>query len=136
MDLQNAMLISSQGMRAQGTRMKVISENMANSQVVGNTPDEDPYQRQIVTFKTQLDRATGARVVQVNRVIKDDSEFPLEYSPSHPGANADGYIRKPNVNSLVEVMDMREAQRSYEANINMVELSRGMLMKTIDMLRN
>ncbi len=135
MDLTDAMLISAQGMRAQGGRMKVISENVANANTAANTPEELPYQRQIVTFKTELDRATGVETVAVDKIVMDQSDFRLKLQPGHPGADENGYIRLPNVNMLVETMDMREAQRSYEANLNMIELSRSMVMRTVDMLR-
>ncbi len=135
-DLNNAMMISAKGMKAQGTRMRIISENVANSGTISNVPGEDPYQRQVVTFKTQLDKATGADVVQVDKVIKDETEFPVKYMPGHPGADENGYVRTPNVNVLLETVDMQEAQRSYEANLNMVEMSRSMVLRTIDMLRD
>ena len=136
MDLERAMFVSSNGMKAQGTRMRVISENIANAGVVSNLPDEDPYRRQVVTFKTEMDRQNDVAVVQVNNIDEVKGEFPLRYEPNHPGADENGYIRTPNVNSLIESMDMREAQRSYEANIGMLEMSRSMMMKTVDLLRN
>ena len=135
MDLQNAMMVSAMGMKAQGTRMKVVAENVANADTAANVPGELPYQRQIVTFKSEVDRAKGAEMVEVDDVVLDDSEFRMKYMPGHPGANAEGYVTLPNVNMLIETMDMREAQRSYEANLNMIELSRGMVMRTVDMLR-
>lgn len=135
MDLSNAMLLSAMGMKAQGTRMRVISENVANAGTAANLPGENPYQRQVVTFKNEMDRASGEDIVRVNDVIKDQTEFPVKYMPGHPGADENGYVRMPNVNILVETMDMREAQRSYEANLNMIELSRSMVMRTVDMLR-
>lgn len=135
MDLTNAMMIAAAGMRAQGTRMRVIAENVANADSVANVPGEQPYQRQIVTFESELDRARGVEIVQTGDVILDEAEFPLRYMPGHPGADEDGYVRAPNVNALVETMDLREAQRSYEANVNMVEISRSMIARTIELLR-
>lgn len=134
MELLNAMGISASGMKAQSMRMRVISENMANSETTGMTPGSDPYRRKTVSFKSELDRANGVDKVAVNRIDRDQSDFKLKYDPSHPAANEDGYVKLPNVNSLIETMDMREANRSYEANLSSIELSRNMLMKTINML--
>ncbi len=135
MDLLKAIEMASEGMRAQGTRMKVISENMANAETTGKSPNDLPYQRQLVTFKNVLDRASKTRHVKVDQVTKDKSDFILKYDPAHPAADAKGYVKTPNVNTLVEMMDMREAQRSYEANLGVIEMSRDMLMRTVDMLR-
>ena len=135
MDLLKAMEMAAEGMRSQGTRMKVISENMANAETTGKNANEQPYQRQLVTFKNVLDRASGTRHVKVDEISKDRSDFVMKYDPSHPAANAKGYVKMPNVNPLVEMMDMREAQRSYEANLGVIEMTRDMLMRTIDMLR-
>lgn len=135
MDLLKAIEMASEGMRAQGTRMKVISENLANAETTGKNANELPYQRQLVTFKNVLDRTTKTRHVKVDEVTKDRSDFILKYDPAHPAADARGYVKMPNVNTLVEMMDMREAQRSYEANLGVIEMSRDMLMRTIDMLR-
>lgn len=136
MELFNAMTISASGMKAQGTRMRVISENIANSESTTNSPDQDPYRRKTVSFKADLDRAQGIEKVKVNRIAQDNSDFRLKYDPAHPAADESGYIKLPNVNSLIETMDMREANRSYEANLSAIELSRGMLTRTIDMLRS
>ncbi|MBN8521075.1 MAG: flagellar basal body rod protein FlgC [Alphaproteobacteria bacterium] len=131
-----AMTTSAYGMRAQGERTRVISENIANANTAANTPDSEPYNRKIITFKNEMDRQQGQRLVKVDD-IRDDKEkdFPLKYMPDHPGANAEGYVKMPNVNSLIELTDMREAQRSYEANLGMMEQSRTMAQRTIDMLR-
>lgn len=124
-DLFEAMTISSYGMRAQGTRMRVISENMANANTAAPTPEEDPYTRKVVTFKNELDREIGVNKVQVDKVEQETKEpYPLKFMPDHPGANEQGYVRLPNVNPLIEAMDMREAQRTYEANLGMIEQSR------------
>lgn len=135
MDLVQAMALAAKGMKAQGARMKVISENLANAGTTGKTSKDAPYQRQIVTFKNELDRGTGFREVEVDRIQLDNSPFVTKYDPSHPAANAEGYVKMPNVNPLLEMMDMREAQRSYEANLGVIELARSMLMRTIDLLR-
>ena len=136
MDLVQAMAMAAKGMKAQGQRMKVISENLANAETTGKTSKENPYQRQIVTFKNTLDRSTGSRQVEVDSIKLDGSDFITKYDPSHPAANAEGYVKMPNVNTLIEMMDMREAQRSYEANLGVIELARSMLMRTIDLLRS
>lgn len=136
MDLVKSMHVSSSGMRAQGLRLRVISENLANADSLGTKPGEAPYRRRVVSFKNQLDRALGVETVKIDRVRLDRSEFTKRYDPKHPAADADGYIKTPNVNSLIELMDMREAQRSYEANLNMIEVSRSMVKNTIDLLRN
>ncbi|MAU42088.1 MAG: flagellar basal body rod protein FlgC [Kordiimonas sp.] len=135
MDLSKAMMISAAGMKAQSTRMRVISENLANQNSVANTPDGDPYRRKVVSFKNELDREAGVYRVQVNKVSFDQAKFGLRYEPGHPAADENGYIQTPNVNGLVEAMDMKEAQRSYEANLNSIEVTKTMMMRTIDMLR-
>lgn len=135
-ELLNSMSISASGMRVQGTRLRVISENIANSDTTGSAPGSDPYSRQQITFKNQLDRSLGVKRVGVEKISVDkDKPFPLEYNPDHPAANEEGYVKMPNVNRLVEMMDMKEAQRSYEANLGMIEQARGMVMRTIDLLR-
>jgi flagellar basal-body rod protein FlgC len=127
--------ISASGLKAQGTRMRVISENIANADSEASGPGVDPYRRKIITFKNHLDRQSGAQVVNVNKISFDKTDFEMRYDPSHPSADADGYIRMPNVKPLIELMDMREAQRTYEANLNVIEASRNMLLRTIDLLR-
>lgn len=136
MELKNAMKISASGMRAQGERLKVIAENLANAESLAKTPGGDPYRRKVVSFKSELDRATGANVVQAQKPKTDRSDFELKYDPGHPSANADGYVKMPNVKTIIEMADMREAQRSYEANLNVVDSAKQMLNRTIDLLRN
>lgn len=136
MDLVKAMALAAQGMKAQGVRMKVISENLANADTTPSAAGQDPYRRQIVTFKNEMDRSEGVRHVSVDRIENDKSDFLIKYDPSHPAADEQGYIRTPNVNSLIEMMDMREAQRSYEANLGVIEMSRAMLMRMVDLLRS
>ena len=135
MDLIKAIVISSSGLRAQGERMRTIAENLANASSLGQKPGDLPYRRKILTFRNQLDRALGVNLVEVARRTLDRSEFSKELNPSHPAADADGYVLQPNVNGLVEFMDMREAQRSYEANLNVIENAKTMLMRTIDIMR-
>lgn len=135
MNLKDAMQISAAGMRAQGQRLRVISENLANADSTAQTPGGEPYRRKIMTFKNVLDRSINADMVRVNKIMPDAKDFELKYDPSHPAANAEGYVLRPNVNSLVEVSDMREAQRSYEANLSVIETSKAMLSRTIGLLR-
>ncbi len=127
--------IAVSGMKAQSDRLRIISENMANAESVGIRPGEDPYRRQVVTFKNYIDKSTGAEMVKVNKVVEDQSPFELKYAPNHPAANAEGYVAMPNVNPLVEMMDMKEAQRSYEANLTMVQTARDMNSKVLDILK-
>lgn len=134
-DMNNALNVAASGLRAQTARMKVIAENIANSTSTGTNPGENPYQRKIATFGQALDRETGAPQVKMTGVKRDTSEFKLRYDPAHPAADASGYVKMPNVNTLLEAMDMREAQRAYEANLNVVESARSMMSKTIDLLR-
>ncbi|MEX2311109.1 MAG: flagellar basal body rod protein FlgC [Rhodospirillales bacterium] len=134
-DLLKTFQISSSGMRAQGTRLRVISENIANADSLPQDPNGKPYRRKTVSFRNELDRAVGLETVRVNKIRPDMSEFGKRYEPSHPAADADGYVLTPNVNRLVEMTDMREAQRSYEANLNVIKSSKSMLMSTIDILR-
>ena len=135
MDLVKAMEAAAQGMKAQGTRMKIISENMANAETTGKTAADAPYQRQIVTFKNILNKQDDQKEVDVDKIVKDASPFVMKYDPSHPAADSKGYVKMPNVNPMLEMMDMREAQRSYEANLGVIEMARAMLMHTIDLLR-
>ncbi len=136
MDLIKALKISAAGMKAQGVRLRVIAENMANAESGAAEPGGEPYRRKVVTFKNVLDRTFGARKVEINKITVDRSDFKKNYDPTHPGADADGYVLTPNVNTMVEMMDMREAQRSYSANLSVIEASKTMLMRTVDILRN
>jgi flagellar basal-body rod protein FlgC len=132
---QNTLQIAASGLRAQSARMRIIAENLANAESTARTPEEDPYRRRVPVFRAELDRATGANMVRMGDARFDDSEFRLSYEPGHPAADAEGYVRYPNVSSLIELMDMREAQRSYEANMNMIEGARRMMERTLDLLR-
>ncbi len=135
-DMVDAMMISANGMRAQGTRIRVITENVANADTTGLTPGADPYARQTISFKNELDRKLDLRLVKVDDIdIDRNSPFNLKYDPSHPAANAEGYVKTPNVNTMLEMMDIREAQRSYEANLGLIEQTRAMISRTIDLLR-
>ena len=127
--------IAAAGLRAQSARMRIIAENVANAESTGQTPDADPYRRQIPVFEAELNREVNGRMVRMSDVRADQSEFRLVYEPGHPAANDEGYVKYPNVSSLIELMDMRDAQRSYEANLTMVEGTRRMLERTLDLLR-
>ena len=135
MDLEKALRISAAGMSAQSTRLRVVAENLANRDSTGEAAGADPYRRRTVSFANRLDRELGARNVSVSRIGQAAGEFPRHYDPNHPAADADGYVKTPNVDSLIEVMDMREAQRSYSANLSVLETTRGMLTRTIEALR-
>ena len=135
MDISQALTISARGMEAQTERLRVIAENLANQDSTGSSPGATPYRRRVVTFENTLDAATGTPTVHVKQVTEDPTPFPLKYDPSHPAADAAGYVRMPNVNSFVEMMDMREAERSYSANLNVMQASRTMLNRAIDLLR-
>ncbi len=135
MDLMESLMISAAGMRVQGERLRVISENVANVDSVSEVPGGDPYRRKTITFQNTLDRELGTSLVKVKKVGLDPSEFTRKYDPSNPAADKAGYVKLPNVNALIEMNDMREAQRSYEANLKVIEVSRGMLQRTIDLLR-
>ena len=134
-DLISSFRISAAGMKAQGTRLRVISQNIANADSLPVEPGQKPYQRKLITFKNEVNRQLGVNLVEVNRISKDRSDFIKRYEPSHPAADKDGYVLAPNVNKLVEMMDMREAQRSYEANLSAIRTSRSMLNKTLELLR-
>ena len=126
--------IAVSGMKAQAERLRVISENMANADSVGIRPGEDPYRRRVVTFKNYVDEETGAQLVKVDKVLQAQSPFQMKYMPNHPAANAEGYVAMPNVNPLVEMMDMKEAQRSYDANLSMMQTARDMNSRILDVL--
>jgi len=135
MDLSKTLHIASAGMKAQGDRMRVISENLANSNSLARTPEGDPYRRQIVTFENVMNDEVGVNQVQVDEVVKDQSDFGQTYKPGHPAANEQGYVKTPNVKSLVEMADMRETQRSYQANLKVIESSRQMMQGLISLMR-
>ncbi len=135
MDLTKALTISARGMDAQSTRLRVIAENLANQDTTGDTPGADPYRRKTVTFQQKMDASIGTETVGIKNIGTDKAEFPKRYDPSHPAADAQGYVHTPNVNSFVEVMDMREAQRSFSANLNVMEVTRSMLTRAVDLLK-
>jgi flagellar basal-body rod protein FlgC len=134
-DLESAMAIAASGMRAQGFRLKVVAQNIANASSTTDRTGGEPYRRKIVTFANVLDRELDAKLVEVKNIKEDPSQFSLVYDPNHPSANDKGFVEMPNVNALVEMMDMRQAQRSYEANLNMIESSKQLISRTIGLLR-
>ena len=135
MDFLKTISVAASGLRAQSGRMRVIAENLANADSTAKTPGGDPYRRKVPTFNNTFNRELDAHVVELGRIRTDQSEFRTRFDPSHPAADAKGEVKLPNVSSLVEQMDMREAQRSYEANLNLVSATRRMISRTIEILR-
>jgi flagellar basal-body rod protein FlgC len=135
MDLQKAMMTSAAGLRAQSIRMRVISENIANSDSIASSPGADPYRRKLVTFKSELDRELGLERVKAEDIKFDKSSFGQKYDPGNPAADAAGYVKTTNVNGLIEAMDMQQAQRTYQSNLNALEGSRRMATLTLELLR-
>ena len=135
MDLNASMVIAASGMRAQSNRMRVIAENIANANSTASTPNGDPYRRKVATVKSDFDRDLGATLVEPGKPVEDNSEFRSQYDPGNPAADKQGYVKLPNVNPLIEVMDMKEAQRSYEADLNVMEATKSMLARTVDLLK-
>lgn len=135
MDFMKSLHIAASGLRAQMGRMRVITENIANVDSVATSAGGDPYRRRIVTFSSELDRSLGADVVKIGPVATDKSDFLVRHEPGNPAADAQGNVKYPNINTLVEMTDLRDAQRSYEANLNVITATRKMLQLTIDMLK-
>ncbi|MBS3650329.1 flagellar basal body rod protein FlgC [Pseudaminobacter sp. 19-2017] len=133
--LSTALKIAASGLAAQSDRLRVVSENLANAQSTGNTPGADPYRRKTITFAAEVDRATGGTMVDVMKIDRDNSDFPVEFMPGHEAADANGYVKVPNVNALIEMADMTEANRSYEANLQVVKQARDLISMTIDLMR-
>ena len=135
MDFLKSLTIAASGLKAQSGRMRIIAENIANADSAPSAVGAEPYRRKIPTFTQQVDRETGATLVETGRVRRDSSPFRVKHDPGNPAANAKGDVSLPNVNGLIENMDMREAQRSYEANLNMVTATRRMVAKTLEILK-
>ena len=134
-DIYSTMAISARGMMVQGIRSRVIAENIANANTAAPNADATPYTRKIVTFKNAMDREAGVNLVGIGDIVKDKpAAYPTKFMPNHPAADLKGYVRMPNVNTLIEMNDMREAQRSYEANLGMIENTRNMMRQTISLL--
>lgn len=132
----SSMKIAASGLEAQSNRLRIVSENVANARSTGKTAGSDPYQRKTVTFESEIDRLTGASLVKVADYGRDKTAFTMESDPGNPAADANGYVKMPNVNMLVEMADMREANRSYEANLQVIKQSRELINLTIDLLRS
>ena len=135
MDLLKSMSISASGMDVQTTRLRVIAENLANQDTTGSTPGAEAYRRKTISFESRMNTKLGVETVKVKEIGKDNSALPTRYEPANPAADASGYVKTPNVNSFIEVMDMREAQRSYQANLSVMQATRTMLNHTIELLR-
>ncbi|MBI1328801.1 MAG: flagellar basal body rod protein FlgC [Alphaproteobacteria bacterium] len=135
MDLATSMAIAASGLRAQTKRMRTIAENIANANSTSATPGGDPYRRKIATMKADFDRELGATMVQTGKPLDDQAPFRTQYDPGNPAADSQGYVKLSNVNPLVEIMDMREAQRSYQADLTVMEATKSMLARTVDLLR-
>jgi flagellar basal-body rod protein FlgC len=134
-ELTGAMSISAAGMDAQAMRLRVVAQNLANQDTTSANPGADPYRRKTISFEAVMDQSIGAQTVKVKDVGTDPSQFPEKYDPANPAADKDGYVKTPNVNSFTEIMDMREAERSYSANLSVMQASRNMANKTIDILK-
>lgn len=134
-DLKDSMAISASGMRAQSDRLRIVSQNIANAESTSTVPGGDPYRRKTIYFKNKKDPETGLETVKVYKYGEDKSPYLLRYEPGHPAANAEGYVKYPNVDTVIESQDAKEAQRSYEANLNMLDVSRSMVARTLDILR-
>lgn len=134
MDFSTSMTVAASGMRAQSERMKIIAENIANANSTSPNVGGDPYRRQVATVKSEFDRTLNATVVTAGNPNQDMSPFRMQYDPGNPQADKQGYVKLPNVNSLVEIMDMQEAQQSYEANLTVMDSTKTMLAHTVDLL--
>ncbi|PPD14579.1 MAG: flagellar basal body rod protein FlgC [Methylobacterium sp.] len=135
MDFLKSLAIAASGLRAQSGRMRVIAENVANADTTPTRPGEQPYRRKVVTFQQKLDNELGVNTVQLGQIKRDRSEFRTRFEPGNPMADARGFVQKPNVDSMTETLDLREAQRSYEANLNVISTTRRMLARTLEILR-
>ena len=133
-DINAAVSAAASGMRAQTIRMRLAAENVANANSSGANPNEEPFRRRIPLLESTT-LTTGAEGVRVAGSVMDMTPFREEYNPSHPAADSRGYVRLPNVDTLVEMMDMREATRAYEANLNMIDAARTMTSRALDLLR-
>jgi flagellar basal-body rod protein FlgC len=136
MDLAKSLRISASGLSAQTTRLRVIAENLANAESTAKVPGGEPYRRKVVSFAATLDRELDAQTVKVSRIAPAAGDLERRYDPAHPAADADGYVLMPNVNPLIEMTDMREAQRSYQANLAVIDAAKTMIGRTIDLLQS
>lgn len=134
--LQVALKVGASGLEAQSKRLRVVTENLANAQSTASTPGGDPYTRKVVTFENEIDDALGASLVKVGSIERHRTPYRIEHNPSHPAADANGYVKLPNVDVMSEVADMHEANRSYEANLQVIKQARELIAMTIDLLRS
>jgi flagellar basal-body rod protein FlgC len=134
--LQATLSIAGSGLEAQSVRLRVISENIANAQSTGDTPGADPYTRQTISFDSVLDRSLGVPLVRIKTIGQDDSPFKVEHDPGNPAADAGGFVKMPNVDVLTELADMREANRTYEANLQVAKQSAELLGQTVSLLKD
>lgn len=134
--LTAALKVAASGLGAQSERLRVVSENLANAQSTGNAAGADPYQRKTISFASELDRTSGVSLVKVSSIDRDPSAFPMEFQPGNVAADENGYVKTPNVNVLIEMADMSEANRSYEANLQVIKQARDLISMTIDLMRN
>ncbi|MGK9336098.1 flagellar basal body rod protein FlgC [Sinorhizobium meliloti] len=133
--LTSALKVSASGLQAESTRLRIVSENIANARSTGDAPGADPFRRKTISFAAEVDRASGASLVEVERLGTDDSDFNIEFDPGNPAADEKGMVKLPNVNILIEMADMREANRAFEANLQTIKQSRDLISQTIDLLR-
>ncbi|MGB3540347.1 MAG: flagellar basal body rod protein FlgC [Mesorhizobium sp.] len=134
--LTAALKVAASGLGAQSERLRVVSENLANAQSTGTSPGADPYRRKTISFVSELDRSSGTSLVSVGSIDRDRSDFPVEFQPGNEAADAKGYVKMPNVNALIEMADMQEANRSYEANLQVIKQARELISMTIDLMRS
>jgi flagellar basal-body rod protein FlgC len=134
--LDSSLRIASSGLETQSARLRVVSENIANAQSTGSYAGADPYRRKTITFEDALDRASGDNLVVVKSVGEDATPFNVQHMPGNPAADANGDVKLPNVDLLFEMADMGEANRSYEANLQVVKQTRKMITDTIDLMRS
>lgn len=133
--LTSTLKVSASGLQAESTRLRIVSENIANARSTGDAPGTDPYRRKTISFAAEVDRASGASLVEIERLGTDDSDFNVEFDPGNPAADEKGMVKLPNVNILIEMADMREANRAYEANLQTIKQARDLISQTIDLLR-
>lgn len=135
MDLVDSVHISAAGLSAQSARLKLVAQNIANAESVGTRDGKEPYRRQMISFKDEYDKAAGIHKVKVSKISKDQGDFIKRYEPTNPNADQDGFVLYPNINSALEMVDMREARRGYEANLNMIEASKAMFSDTLNVIK-
>jgi flagellar basal-body rod protein FlgC len=133
--LMSAVKVSAAALRAHSERLKIISQNIANEESTGSKPGEKPYQRKIITFKRKKQPGTGIEYITKTKVSEDKSDFKKKYDPSHPASDKEGYVLYPNVDKTIEFIDAKEAQRSYDANLSAIDISKSMMNKTLEILK-